>query len=182
MWKLFLSLQKKFIEKAGSERKIKYWRNQGMVIGKNCHFETMAFSTEPYLIEIGDHVAIAYGTNFITHDGGIWCFRDDLKGGDVFGKIKIGNNVLIGTNCIILPNTTVGDNCIIGAGSVVRGKFPDDSVIVGNPAKSILNMKMQRLLYLQNPGFLRTCNLPPAEKQRIIKEHFGITGKKQDNV
>ena len=85
--------------------KIKYLRKQGMKIGNDCRLNTLSFSTEPYLIEIGNHVAIADGTELITHDGAIWCFREELGHADIFGKIKIGNNVFIGDNCTILPNT-----------------------------------------------------------------------------
>jgi acetyltransferase-like isoleucine patch superfamily enzyme len=92
----------------------------------------------------------------------------------VFGKIKIGNNVFIGDNCTILPNTIIGDNCIIGAGSVVRGKFAENQVIIGNPAKVVMKMSVQRFLYLQNPGLLHTQHLPDDEKNNIIKKHFGI--------
>lgn len=162
--------------KVGSvERRIKYLRKQGMKIGEHCSINTMSFSTEPYLIEIGDHVAIAGGTDFITHDGAIWCFRDEIINADIFGKIKIGNNVFIGNSCTILPNTIIGDNCIVGAGSVARGKFPDNSVIVGNPAKLVVKMNVQKFLYLQNPGLLKTKNMPPSLKTKTIKKHFGIT-------
>lgn len=171
---LFNRIRINFLKRASTERKVKYLRKQGMKIGKDCRFNTFSFSTEPYLIEIGDHVAIAAGTEIITHDGAIWCFRGEIENADVFGKIKIGNNVFIGDNCTILPNTTIGDNCIVGAGSVVRGKFPDDSVIVGNPAKVVLKMSMQKFLYLQNPGLLKTSNLSDEEKNKIIKDHFGI--------
>jgi acetyltransferase-like isoleucine patch superfamily enzyme len=167
-------IQLLILKKASNERKIKYLRKQGMKIGQNCLINTMSFSTEPYLIEIGNHVAIAGGTEIITHDGAIWCFREELTHADVFGKIKLGNNVFIGDNCTILPNTIVGDNCIIGAGSVVRGKFPENSVIIGNPAKVVLKMSMQKFLYTQNPGLLRIQNLPDSEKNLIIKKHFGI--------
>ena len=143
-----------------------------MKIGRDCFINNVNFSTEPYLIEIGDHVAIAAGTDFITHDGAIWCFRNEYKNGDVFGKIKIGNNVFIGNNCTIMPGTTVGDNCIIGAGSIVRGQFPENSVIVGNPAKVVISMSIQKLLYKQNPNFLEIRHLPLKEKTRIIKKHF----------
>ena len=51
--------------------------------------------------------------------------------------IKIGNNCFIGVNSIILKGTELGDNCVVGAGAVVSGKFPSNSVIVGNPAKVI---------------------------------------------
>ena len=162
------------LKKASDKMKVNYMRRQGMKIGQNCHLNTMSFSTEPYLIEIGNHVAIAAGTDLITHDGAIWCFREELGHADVFGKIKIGNNVFIGNNCTILPNTVIGNNCIVGAGSVVRGKFPDNCVIFGNPAKEVLKMSVQRFLYLQNPGFLITQNLNDYEKAKIIKKHFGI--------
>lgn len=157
-----------------NEGRINYLRKQGMKIGQNCLFTTMNFSTEPYLIEIGNHVGIANGTMFITHDGAIWCFRKELPNADVFGKIKIGDNVFIGSNCTILPNTIIGNNCIVGAGSIVRGVFPDNSVIVGNPAKIVLNMNFQRFFYLQNPGLLLTKNMPASEKTKVIKEHFNI--------
>ncbi len=144
-----------------------------MRIGQNCYINNVNFSTEPYLIGIGNHVAIAAGTDFITHDGAIWCFREELRNADIFGKIKIGNNVFIGNNCTILLNTYIGDNCIIGAGSVVRGQFPENSVIIGNPAKVVLSMSMQKMLYLQNSGFLKTQGLPQKEKMKLIKTHFG---------
>lgn len=162
------------LKSVSNEGRIKYLRRQGMKIGQNCVIATMAFSTEPYLIEIGNHVAIAGGTIFITHDGAIWCFREEIKNADVFGKIKIGNNVFIGTNCSILPNTVIGDNCIVGAGSIVRGIFPDNSVIIGNPAKVAFKMSFQKFFYLQNPGLLKTKNLTALEKTKIIKGHFGI--------
>lgn len=145
-----------------------------MKIGTRCLINNVNFSTEPYLIEIGDHVAIAAGTDFITHDGAVWCFREEIENADVFGKIKIGNNVFIGNNCTILPNTSVGDNSIIGAGSIVRGQFPMDSVIVGNPAKVVLSMSMQKLFYLQNPNLLEIRNLSPKKKKMAIRKHFGM--------
>lgn len=167
-------IQLKLLKKASNEMKIKYLRKQGMKIGQGCLFNTMDFSTEPYLIEIGDHCAIAGGTELITHDGAIWCFRDEFKNADVFGKIKIGNNVFIGDNCTILPNTIIGDNCIIGAGSVVRGRFPDNQVIIGNPAKAVMTTTVQRFLYLQNPNLLITQHMTDDEKSVILKKHFGI--------
>jgi acetyltransferase-like isoleucine patch superfamily enzyme len=170
----FKRLMLVLMKKASNNVKIKFLRKQGMKIGENCLINTVAFSTEPYLIEIGNHVAIANGTEIITHDGAIWCFREELNNADVFGKIKIGNNVFIGNNCTILPNTVIGNNSVVGAGSVVRGKFPDDSVIFGNPAKIVLKMNVQRFLYLQNPGLLKTSNLPASKKNKIIKKHFGI--------
>lgn len=167
-------IQLNYLKKASIKTKIKYLRKQGMKIGEGCRLNTMSFSTEPYLIEIGDHVAIAGGSEIITHDGAIWSFEKDFPNADVFGMVKIGNNVFIGDNCTILPNTVIGDNCVVGAGSVVRGKFPADSVIIGNPAKIVLKTSMQKFLYRQNQGLLYTADLSDARKAKILKKHFGI--------
>jgi acetyltransferase-like isoleucine patch superfamily enzyme len=171
--KILNALYKLLILKASEESRNNYLRRQGVKIGKNCKVHTVSFSTEPYLVQIGDNARITSGTIFITHDGGVNCFHGEIGGG-IFGRITIGNNVFIGTNCIILLNTTIGNNCIIGAGSVVRGQFPDDSVIVGNPAKVIMKTSVQKLLYQQSPGLVKTNNLPVAECTRLIKEHFDI--------
>ncbi len=162
------------LKKASTKRKVKYLRRQGMKIGEGCRLNTMSFSTEPYLIEIGNHVAIAGGSEIITHDGAIWSFGEDFPNADVFGKVIIGNNVFIGDNCTILPNTVIGDNSVVGAGSVLRGKFPENSVIVGNPAKVVLKTSMIKFLYTQNQGLLRTADIPDSKKAKIIKKHFGI--------
>jgi len=171
IWNSFIKL---LLLKSSDRQRINYLRKLGMKIGDRCRIRTMKFSTEPYLIEIGDHVAIAANTEFITHDGATWCFEDDVEGGGIFGRIIIGNNVFIGINCIILSNTTIEDNCIVGAGSVVRGHFPENSVIAGNPAQIISKTGIQRMLSRQNPGLVKTKNLTALQKDLIVREHFGI--------
>ena len=54
-----------------------------------------------------------------------------------FGSITIGNDVFIGVNSIILPDSNIGDKVIIGSGCVVAKDIPSNSVVVGNPAKVI---------------------------------------------
>lgn len=44
--------------------------------------------------------------------------------------IVIGNNVWIGANSIILRGTSIGNNCVVGAGCVLKGEYPDNSIIV----------------------------------------------------
>lgn len=51
--------------------------------------------------------------------------------------IHIGDGCFIGANAIILKGTILGKNCVVGAGSVVSGKYPDNVIIAGNPAKII---------------------------------------------
>ena len=52
-------------------------------------------------------------------------------------EIKIGKSCFIGCNSIILKGTVLGDGCVVGAGAVVAGKFEDNCVIAGNPARVI---------------------------------------------
>ena len=54
--------------------------------------------------------------------------------------IRIGKNCFIGVNAIILKGTELGDNCVVGAGAVVSGKFPENCVIAGNPARVIKHL------------------------------------------
>jgi putative colanic acid biosynthesis acetyltransferase WcaB len=50
---------------------------------------------------------------------------------------KIGDNVDIGCNAVIIGAVTIGHNAIIGAGSVVVKDVPPYAVVAGNPAKII---------------------------------------------
>lgn len=52
-------------------------------------------------------------------------------------KPTIGNNVQIHANATIIGGIHIGDNAIIGAGSVVVKDVPENTVVVGNPAKVI---------------------------------------------
>lgn len=51
--------------------------------------------------------------------------------------VIIGDNVWIGENVVILAGSEIGNGCIIGANAVVTGKFDDNCIIAGVPAKVI---------------------------------------------
>ena len=123
--------------------------NQGMTVGKGTKFVGhQQFGTEPYLITIGSNCLIANGVTFINHDGAIqvplikrgFNFVDIYAKQSRFGRIRIGNNVFIGTGATVLLDTCIADNSIIGAGAIVRGNFPANSVICGNPAKVVQSL------------------------------------------
>ena len=52
-------------------------------------------------------------------------------------KPKIGNNVMLYTNCSVIGGIHIGDNVIVGAGAVVVKDVPENSVVAGNPARII---------------------------------------------
>ena len=43
--------------------------------------------------------------------------------------ITIGENVWIGSGCIILRGSDIGNNCVIAAGTVVKGKIPENKIV-----------------------------------------------------
>ncbi|WP_262710533.1 acyltransferase [Dinghuibacter silviterrae] len=53
--------------------------------------------------------------------------------------VKIGDNVFIGMDSIILKGVTIGSNVVVAAGSVVARDIPDNQIWGGNPAKFIRN-------------------------------------------
>lgn len=50
---------------------------------------------------------------------------------------KVGSDVLIGCNAILLGNISIGDSCKIGSGSIVLRSLPSNVTAVGNPAKIV---------------------------------------------
>ncbi len=112
-----------------------YFRKQGAQIGEGCSIIPTFLGTEPYLVKIGNHVTIAVGVQFITHDGGAWIFRDEIPDIQVFGTIIIEDNCVIGQNAILLPNVRIGKNSIVSAGSVVISDIPPNSIAIGVPAR-----------------------------------------------
>ena len=86
--------------------------------------------------EIGDNVVIGPNVRFLskTHEIGSKDFRaGNLK----HDPIRVERGVWIGGGVIVLGGVTIGGGAVVGAGSVVTKDVPEDSVVVGNPAKII---------------------------------------------
>lgn len=159
---------------------IEHSRNLGVKVGKDCRFYSSNFSSEPYLIEIGNHVTITEGVRFITHDGAAWVIRgldNSLKNVNILGNIKIGNNVFIGNNAIILPGVTIGDNTVIAASSVVSKSFEGNEVIAGVPAKSI--KPIYNYVDDNKPYFVNTKQFNAEEKREFILDRMDDTKLKR---
>ncbi|HTD39024.1 MAG TPA: acyltransferase [Mucilaginibacter sp.] len=114
-----------------------YARHKGVVVGENCRIIIREFGTEPWLISIGNNVTISDGVKLLTHDGSTWLINDEDGRRYLYRRVKIGNNVFIGVNSVIMPGVVVEDNVIIAAGSIVTKSVPSGFIVGGNPAKKI---------------------------------------------
>ncbi len=138
-----------------------------IVIGNNVRLSgkpSFAFSTKIFLspsVTIGDNTFIGHQTSFMVARGvtiGKDCF---IAGGTRFAdndghpldhadrknhlppkkedvkEIRVGNDVWIGAQAVILKGVTIGDRAIIGTHAIVTKDVPPDTIIAGNPAKII---------------------------------------------
>lgn len=147
----------------------------GAKIGKNVAFispiHQNIFSSEPYLISIGDNTTISFDVVFCTHDGATRVLRnlatnEKEKQTVIYGKIHVGNNCFIGCRSIIMPGVTIGDNCIIGAGSIVTKDIPSNSVCAGQPCKLICSIDEYKEKHSKD--FLYCVDMTKNEKQKYL--------------
>ncbi|MBC8184859.1 acyltransferase [candidate division KSB1 bacterium] len=118
-----------------------YFRKQGAQVGENCSIIPTSIGSEPYLVKIGNHVTIATDVKFVTHDGGVWLFRDEMPNIHVFGTIIIEDNCVIGRGAILMPNIKIGSNSIVASGSVVINDIPPNSIAIGVPARVLASVQ-----------------------------------------
>ncbi|WP_374327911.1 acyltransferase [Azonexus sp.] len=149
-------------------RPVWYRRLLGVKTGeRNRYAGAINFGSEPYLVELGNDITLAQGVTFITHDGGARLFRKEYPGLNVFGKIKIGNNVFVGSSVTILPGVSIGDNVVIGACSLVSRSIPSNVVVVGVPARIIKSIDVYKEGLLKNGVLLD----PEINRSQQIVKH-----------
>lgn len=115
--------------------------NSSVEIGDNCRLNSVYIHAKSKII-IGNNCVMASGINIVDTNGHEVYSSDRTKGKDEAKAISIGNNVWIGVNAIILKGTQIGDNSIVAAGSVVKGVFPSNSLISGNPATIVKRLEI----------------------------------------
>lgn len=112
---------------------------QTLFIGENCEMGDMTHIVAHEKVEIGNNVLIASKCFISDTNHGVYKgSNQDLpmtepnKRKLVSCPVKIGDNVWIGENVVILAGAQIGDGCVIGANSVISKEIPAGSMVVGN--------------------------------------------------
>lgn len=137
-----------------------------LVIGNRCVFRNDAYvSARRGNVSISDYCYFAH-RSWIGGRGTIFIGENSIFGPNVVvissnhdlncdsvprfdfpeipSEIRIGSNVWVGANVVILPGSSIGDNSIIGAGSVVAGEIASNCLAIGNPASVKKNLHQFR--------------------------------------
>lgn len=103
---------------------------KNVFINKNCTIMDIGG------VVIEDNVQIAHNVSIITPN-------HDFNNRNILipKRITIKKNVWIGTAAIILPGVSIGENSIVAAGAVVNKDVPSGTIVGGNPAKVIKEIK-----------------------------------------
>ena len=94
-------------------------------------------------ISIGEGTMIGNHSVLFDHDHDYKCAGGVRANRYITSPIVIGKNVWIGCNVTILRGTCIGDNCVIGAGAVIKGTYPANSVIVQPRAEKVRTFEIE---------------------------------------
>ena len=105
-------------------------------IGNNCGFSGTVIGACRF-IKLGNNVRCGANTLITDSD---W-HLDDSRVSDA-KDVKIGDNVWLGINTVVLKGVSIEDNTIIGANSIVTKSIPSNVIATGNPCKVISQLKL----------------------------------------
>lgn len=91
-------------------------------------------------VKVGRGVILNGSTN-LGHDVTIGDFCSVMPRSTISGNVTIKDKTAIGAMSFILEKKTIGSNTVVAPGSVVLRSFPDNVIVMGNPAKIYLSKK-----------------------------------------
>lgn len=115
--------------------------SDSIVIGENTNIQDncTVHTAFDYGVKIGNGVTV--GHNAVVHG------------------CTVGDNTLIGMNSTILNGAVIGNNSIVGAGALVteHKQFPDNSLIIGVPAKAVATLDDEAVEKIRQNGIEYTA-------------------------
>ena len=107
---------------------------KNITIGKNVFLNTGCSFQDRGGIHIGDGSMIGMNVTIATLNHGLPL---ETRNTTYASPVIIGKNVWIGSSATILPGVTIGENSVVAAGAVVTKDVPENTVVVGVPAKAV---------------------------------------------
>ena len=96
----------------------------------------------PELVTIGANVTIAFDVCIFTHIDPPATLRERFIQRSQ-APVEIKSNVFIGARAVILPGVTINEWAVVGAGAVVTRDVPEYSIVAGNPARQIGDVRQK---------------------------------------
>lgn len=106
-------------------------------------------------VQLGDDVVVSWGVTIVDHNSHAveWADRaadvlDWARGKKNWETVKVApvrlkDKVWVGFNAIILKGVTVGEGSVVAAGAVVTRDVPPYTVVAGNPARVIRDLRKE---------------------------------------
>ena len=104
--------------------------------------QVMPSATIHSFCQIGEYCIINTNAT-IDHECSIGDGVHVMGAAAVAGRVHIADYATIGTNATILPDIKIGVGAFIGAGAVVTKDVEDYAVVIGSPARKIINNKFE---------------------------------------
>lgn len=104
-------------------------------IGKNTTIGSGSIIISSEKIIIGKDCMLAPYVHIVDSNHGMESDKPYNQQENYTSPVSIGDNSWIGSGVVILPGVSIGSGSIVGAGSVVTKSFPENSKIMGIPAK-----------------------------------------------
>ncbi|MDP4093038.1 MAG: acyltransferase [Bacillota bacterium] len=113
--------------------KLSVWGNENfseLIIGDNTSIGDRTEIHAGKKVEIGSGCNIAWDVCIMDRD-----YHKFNSNKEEIEPVRIGDNVWIGCNSLVMKGVTIGNGAVVAAGSVVTKDVPQDTLVGGNPAR-----------------------------------------------
>lgn len=114
-------------------------------------------------VSLAEGVQITHHVSIVTHSshraqrllGRSYVDWQGARPGWILGPVNVGPYCFIGPHTVLEAGTTLGRGCVVRAGSVLRGEYPEFSIIAGNPARVVGDARASDERWLERHPELR---------------------------
>jgi acetyltransferase-like isoleucine patch superfamily enzyme len=124
------------------------WRITGCNVGKNVRigWEVYYDVSNANLIFIEDDVWIASRALILCHRRDMSVYYKNERYMDlpyIRKPVTIKKGACVSMGAVIMPGVTVGEGAVVGAGAIVTKDVPPWTIVAGNPARVIKEVKLR---------------------------------------